>query len=92
MIKIFSIIKKKLLNEKKFDILKKIDVIEENMKTLTLNGEQSNKKIRLKNYLENFEKDKEKIELRAKQYYKESEERKKRIELSLNGRKKNQRK
>ena len=76
--------KKKLLNEKKFDILKKIDVIEENMKTLTLNGEQSNKKIRLKNYLENFEKDKEKIELRAKQYYKESEERKKRIELSLN--------
>ena len=64
--------------------MKKIDVIEENMKTLTLNGEQSNKKIRLKNYLENFEKDKEKIELRAKQYYKESEERKKRIELSLN--------
>ena len=76
--------KKKNLNEKKNDILQKIDAIEDNIKTLALNSIQNNKQIRLKNYLENFEKDKEKIELRAKQYYKESEERKKRIELSLN--------
>ena len=64
--------------------MKKIDLIEEDLKTLTLGGEELTRKNRIKNYLQDFEKDKKIIESRAKKYYKESIERNKRIEKDLN--------
>ena len=62
----------------------KIDQIEEDLKTLTIGGDELSRKNRIKNYLQDFEKDKKIIESRAKKYYKESLERNKRIEKDLN--------
>ena len=76
--------KKNLLEEQKEKLMKKIDLIEEDLKTLTLGGEELTRKNRIKNYLQDFEKDKKIIESRAKKYYKESIERNKRIEKDLN--------
>ena len=51
---------------------------------MSLSGDELSRKNRIKNYLQNFEKDKKIIESRAKKYYKESIERNKRIENDLN--------
>ena len=76
--------KKKLLNEKKNDLLNKIDQIEDQLKQLISSIEDISKKERLKKYIENFERDKEIIENRAKKYFKESKERNQRIANDLN--------
>ena len=76
--------KKILLGNKKDEIMTKIEQIEEDLKTLSLREDELTRKNRLKNYLQNFEKDKKIIESRAKKYYKESIERNKRIETDLN--------
>ena len=76
--------KKKLINEKKNKYIDKIDQIEEQLKQLITNGEESSRKERIKNYIENFEKDKEIIESRAKKYYKEAKERNQRMANDLN--------
>ena len=76
--------KKILLGNKKDELMTKIEQIEEDLKTLSLREDELTRKNRLKNYLQNFEKDKKIIESRAKKYYKESIERNKRIETDLN--------
>ena len=76
--------KKNLLENQKEKLMTKIDQIEEDLKTLTLGGDELSRKNRIKNYLQDFEKDKKIIESRAKKYYKESLERNKRIEKDLN--------
>ena len=76
--------KKMILENKKEEIMIKIEQIEEDLRTLSLSGNELSRKNRIKNYLENFEKDRKIIESRAKKYYKESIERNKRIEKDLN--------
>ena len=76
--------KKMILENKKEEIMIKIEQIEEDLRTLSLSGNELSRKNRIKNYLENFEKDRKIIETRAKKYYKESIERNKRIEKDLN--------
>ena len=76
--------KKILLGNKKDELMTKIEQIEEDLKALSLREDELTRKNRLKNYLQNFEKDKKIIESRAKKYYKESIERNKRIETDLN--------
>ena len=76
--------KKKVLKEKKNDLMKKIEEIEEKLNKILINVGESSRKERLKNYIENFEKDKEVIENRAKKYYKEAKERNQRMANDLN--------
>ena len=76
--------KKILLGNKKEQLIAKIEQIEEDLKTLSLSGDELSRRNRIKHYLQNFEKDKKIIESRAKKYYQESIERNKRIENDLN--------
>ena len=76
--------KKKMLNDKKNEILNKIDQIEDKLKQIISNGDESSRKERIKNYIENFERDKEIIETRAKKYFQEAKERNQRIANDLN--------
>ena len=76
--------KKIILENKKEQLITKISQIEEDLKTLSLSGDELSRRNRIKHYLQNFEKDKKIIESRAKKYYKESIERNKRIENDLN--------
>ena len=76
--------KKKLIESKKSDILNKIQKIDDNIKKLVSSGLEITRKERIKNYLENFERDKEIIESRAKKYFKETKERNQRIKNDLN--------
>ena len=76
--------KKNLLEKKKEEIMKRIEQIEDDLRTISLSENEISRKNRIKNYLQNFEKDKQIIESRAKKYYKESIERNKRIENDLN--------
>ena len=76
--------KKMILGNKKEELMTRIEQIEEDLKTLSLNGDELSRRNRIKHYLQNFEKDKKIIESRAKKYYKESIERNKRIENELN--------
>ena len=76
--------KKKVLKEKKNDLMKKIEEIEEKLNKILINVGETSRKERLKNYIENFEKDKEVIENRAKKYYKEAKERNQRMANDLN--------
>ena len=76
--------KKKIINEKKKEILDRIDQIEEKINQIISNAEGGTRKERVKNYIENFERDKEIIETRAKKYFKENKERKQRMANDLN--------
>ena len=76
--------KKIILENKKEQLITKISQIEEDLKTLSLSGDELSRRNRIKHYLQNFEKDKKIIESRAKKYYQESIERNKRIENELN--------
>ena len=76
--------KKKLLQNKKDDLVNKIDQIEEQIKQIVLSSVESSRKERIKNYIDNFERDKEIIESRAKKYFQETKERNQRIQNDLN--------
>ena len=76
--------KKNIKKKKKEEIMKRIEQIEDDLRTISLSENEISRKNRIKNYLQNFEKDKQIIESRAKKYYKESIERNKRIENDLN--------
>ena len=76
--------KKKLLGEKKNELMNKIEEIEDKINKIVVTVGGTTRKERLKVYIENFEKDKELIESRAKKYYKEAKERKQRIANDLN--------
>ena len=69
------------LKEQKAEILKKLNILETKLKNIVLTTEeiQKKKEENLKNFLDNFERDKEIIEARAKKYYQESKERRVRI-------------
>ena len=76
--------KKKNLNEKKTELMDKIDQINDKLNQIITNMDEEPRKERIKNYIENFEKDREIIETRAKKYYKEAMERNKRMENDIN--------
>ena len=76
--------KKKTLNDKKNELLNKIEQIEDKLKQIIINGDESSRRERIKNYIENFERDKEIIETRAKKYFQETKERNQRIANDLN--------
>ena len=76
--------KKKLIKNKKNEIINKIDRIDDNIKELISSEVKTTRKDRIKNYIENFDKDKETIELKMKKYFKETKERNKRIESDFN--------
>ena len=71
---------------KKNKIIERLENINENIKNEILNikYENNNKQNNLKNFLDNFERDKEIVEIRAKKYMKERKERNKRIANDLN--------
>ena len=78
---------KKELEIKKNKIMKKLENVNEKIKNILLDVEDnsSNKKQEnLKNFIDNFERDKEIIEIRAQKYLKEKKERDKRIANDLN--------
>jgi hypothetical protein len=76
--------KKKMLNDKKTEITNKIEQIDDQLKQIVITGNKSSRKERIKNYIENFERDKEIIETRAKKYFKETKERNQRLANDLN--------
>ena len=76
--------KQKALKSKKNELIDKIGHIEDKLNLLIANGVEPSRKERIKNYLENFERDKEIIEARAKKYQEEEKERNQRIAKDLN--------
>ena len=76
--------KKRIIKRKKDEIINKIDKIDDNIKEIILSEIKSSRKERIKNYIDNFDKDKETIESRVKKYFKETKERNKRIKNDLN--------
>ena len=76
--------KQKALKNKKNELIDKIGHIEDKLNLLIANGVEPSRKERIKNYLENFERDKEIIEARAKKYQEEEKERNQRIAKDLN--------
>ena len=65
-------------------IMNKIDTIDDNIKEIISSEIKSTRKERIRNYIDNFDKDKEAIELRVKKYFKETKERNKRLKSDLN--------
>ena len=76
--------KKRLIKNKKDEIMNKIDKIDDNIKEIISSEIKSTRKERIRNYIDNFDKDKEAIELRVKKYFKETKERNKRLKNDLN--------
>jgi hypothetical protein len=76
--------KKRLIKKKKDEIMNKIDKIDDNIKEIISSEIKTTRKERIKNYLENFDKDKETIESRVQKYFKETKERNKRLKSDLN--------
>ena len=76
--------KKRLIKNKKDEIMNKIDTIDDNIKEIISSEIKSTRKERIRNYIDNFDKDKEAIELRVKKYFKETKERNKRLKNDLN--------
>ena len=64
--------------------MNKIEQIEDKLKQIIINGDESSRKERIKNYIENFERNKEIIETRAKKYFQETKERNQHIANDLN--------
>ena len=76
--------KKRLIKNKKDEIMNKIDKIDDNIKEIISSEIKSTRKERIRNYIDNFDKDKEAIESRVKKYFKETKERNKRLKNDLN--------
>ena len=76
---------KKEMDEQKNKIIIKLERINEKIKEIILDDEElkNKKQENLKNFIDNFERDKEIIEIRAKKYLKEKKERNKRIANDL---------
>ena len=73
----------KLISDKKEELSVKIKGLEFQMKNIMEEHQDLSKKEKVKLFLENFERDKEIIEIRAKKYLKESKEREKRMKSDL---------
>ena len=78
-------IKKEMLI-KKNKIIRKLENVNEKIKNILIDVEDSGskKQDKIKNFMDNFERDKEIIEIRAKKYLMETKERNKRIANDLN--------
>ena len=62
------------IKQQKEDLLYKINKIQEKIEdTINVNNKET-KKLKLKNFLDNFNRDKEIIEIRAQKYYQESKQ------------------
>ena len=77
--------KKKEMDEQMSKIITKLERVNEKIKDIILDDEElkNKKQENLKNFIDNFERDKEIIEIRAKKYLKEKNERNKRIANDL---------
>ena len=77
---------KKDVNEQKNKLIQRIRNIDLKLKDILLDVDDFNNKKQknLKNFIDNFERDKEIVEIRAKKYQKEKKERNKRIANDLN--------
>ena len=77
--------KKKEMDEQRSKIITKLERVNEKIKDIILDDEElkNKKQENLKNFIDNFERDKEIIEIRAKKYLKEKKERNKRIANDL---------
>ena len=73
----------KLISDKKEELSVKIKGLEYQMKNIMEEHQDVSNKEKVKLFLENFERDKEIIEIRAKKYLKESKEREKRMKSDL---------
>ena len=71
------------IKKQKEDLLFKISIIKNQIKDLININDKETKKNKLKNFLDNFERDKEIIEISANKYYKESQEIKNRIKNDI---------
>ena len=76
---------KKEMDEQKSKIISKLERVNEKIKDIIFDDEElkNKKQENLKNFIDNFERDKEIIEIRAKKYLKEKKERNKRIANDL---------
>lgn len=74
----------KSIQNRKDDIIYKMNQIETQINDLIASDSQLSKKEILKSYIENFERDKEIAEIRAKKYFKETKERNQRMANDIN--------
>ena len=82
--KILKIEKLKKIEEKKNAYMQQIDEIEYKINEIISNNSiESSRKNKLKNFIDNFERDKEIAETRAKKYYKESKQISQRMEKDI---------
>ena len=73
----------KMISDKKEELSEKIKGLEYQMKNIMEEHQEISNKEKVKMFLENFERDKEIIEIRAKKYLKESKERERRMKSDL---------
>ena len=73
----------KQIQEKKESLIEKIKSIEYQMKNIMEDHSTLENKEKVKLFLENFERDKEIVEIRAKKYLRESKEREKRMQTDI---------
>ena len=69
-----KLIEMEKIKQQKEELLYKLTKIKNKIKDIISFNDEEAKKLKIKNFLENFERDKEIIEIRAKKYYKESKE------------------
>ena len=69
-----KIIEKEKIKKQKEDLIYKINKTKNKIKDLINVNNDETKKLKIKNFLDNFERDKELIEIRAKKYYEESKQ------------------
>ena len=74
----------KLIQDKKEKMGEKIKSLEYEIKNIMENQKSSTNKEKVKEFLDNFERDKEIVEIRAKKYLKESKERDQRMQNDIN--------
>ena len=78
-----KLIEMEKIKQQKEELLYKLTKIKNKIKDIISFNDEEAKKLKIKNFLENFERDKEIIEIRAKKYYKESKEIKQRMKNDI---------
>ena len=79
-----KLIEMEKIKQQKEELLYKLTKIKNKIKDIISYNDEEAKKLKVKNFLENFERDKEIIEIRAKKYYKESKEIQQRMKNDIN--------
>ena len=78
-----KLIEMEKIKQQKEELLYKLTKIKNKIKDIISFNDEETKKLKIKNFLENFERDKEIIKIRAKKYYKESKEIKQRMKNDI---------